>query len=125
MSIDIDTFDCGDVGMNNVTLTVTDTDGLTTSCTAFVEVIDDGGDAVISCPDDFTASIPVGTTYELLDYQDEIKIRLHNPNNDKYHIVKGNRIAQITLLEHKSYLFGIDTEDERVGGFGSSGGNDE
>jgi hypothetical protein len=74
MSIDIDTFDCGDVGMNNVTLTVTDTDGLTTSCTGLVEVIDAGGDPVISCPDDFTASIPTGTLYELLDYQDDITL---------------------------------------------------
>ena len=79
-----------------------------------------------------------------LDYKDEIKIRLHNPlfwsdhiihdngvgasvikkaicKDCDYTIKKGDRIAQITLLEHKSYLFGIDSEDERSGGFGSSG----
>ena len=56
-----------------------------------------------------------------LDYEDEIKIRLHNPTNRWYKIRKGDRIAQVTLLEHKSYLFGIDTEDERSGGFGSTG----
>ncbi len=71
MSIDIDTFDCDDVGMNNVTLTVTDTDGLTSTCISYVEVVD-GTEAVISCPEDFTVEVPEGTTYELLDYQDDI-----------------------------------------------------
>lgn len=37
-----------------------------------------------------------------------------------YKIKKGDKIAQIMLKEHKSYLFGIDTEEERVGGFGST-----
>ena len=80
-----------------------------------------------------------------LDYKDEIMIRVHNPVKqysevkdleleDKDYryldikfvsgdceIKKGQRVAQITLLEHKGYLFGIDTEDERDGGFGSTG----
>lgn len=74
-----------------------------------------------------------------LDYKDEIMIRVHNPlmfserlvsenlvarevnETTSYHIKKGDRVAQITLLEHKSYLFGIDTKDERTGGFGSTG----
>ncbi len=49
------------------------------------------------------------------------------PCNDKYvcsnmyKIKKGDKIAQITLLEHKSYLFGINTDKEREGGFGSTG----
>ena len=71
-----------------------------------------------------------------LDYKDEIKIRLHNPLEisfersedssgyvecaNHFKIKKGDRIAQITLIEHKSYLFGIDSEDERTGGFGST-----
>ncbi|MDQ7067776.1 MAG: hypothetical protein Q9M40_07275 [Sulfurimonas sp.] len=40
--------------------------------------------------------------------------------NNRVTIIKGQRIAQITLLEHKAYLFGIDTEEERTGGFGST-----
>jgi len=36
-------------------------------------------------------------------------------------IKKGEKIAQITLLEHKSYLFNINTDAERDGGFGSTG----
>jgi hypothetical protein len=73
MSIDIDTFDCDDVGVNNVTLTVTDTDGLTSTCISYVEVIDDS-EAEISCPEDFTVGVPEGTTYELLDHQGDITV---------------------------------------------------
>jgi len=39
----------------------------------------------------------------------------------KFQIKKGDKIAQITLLEHKSYLFGIDTKEEPKGGFGNTG----
>lgn len=35
--------------------------------------------------------------------------------------IKASKIGQITLLEHKSYLFGIESEVERSGGFGSTG----
>jgi hypothetical protein len=73
MSIDIDTFDCEDVGFINVTLTVTDNDGLTSTCVGFVEVVD-GSTIVTTCPQDFTVSVPTGTTYELLDYRNEIII---------------------------------------------------
>jgi hypothetical protein len=73
MSIDIDTFTCDDIGIAHVTLTVTDTDGLTGSCVAYVEVLD-GTTVEITCPDDFTTNIPAGTTYELLDYQNDITI---------------------------------------------------
>jgi len=65
-----------------------------------------------------------------MDYEDEIKIRVHKPMdmfsaiNDDYSedftIKKGDKIAQITLMEHKSYLFGIDSEEKRTGGFGST-----
>ena len=77
-----------------------------------------------------------------LDYKDEIKIILHNPIKTseilnyirfaqglgeesqietEYEIKKGDRIAQIALKEHKSYLFNIDSDDKRNGGFGSTG----
>ncbi len=62
-----------------------------------------------------------------LDYKDEIMIRVHNPSRGygSVKITKGQRVAQITMLEHKSYLFGIETEDERVGGFGSTDQKEE
>lgn len=81
-----------------------------------------------------------GTGIIDLDYKDEIMIILHNPvyKVDTYYqggsidlgcfnggthfkIEKGDKIAQILLKEHKTYLMGVDTEEERVGGFGSTG----
>jgi len=81
-----------------------------------------------------------------LDYKDEIKIIIHNPikkgfifaildkfsianslygvagaETQKHYIKKGDRIAQIQLVEHESYLFGVESDDERNGGFGSTG----
>ena len=38
-----------------------------------------------------------------------------------FKVNKGDKIAQIMLKEHKTYLMGISTEDKRVGGFGSTG----
>jgi len=81
-----------------------------------------------------------------LDFVDEIKMNIHNPiswscnatdgtyednpalehihsgadNKVEYVIKKGDRIGQLILLEHKSSLFGIESEDERNGGFGST-----
>jgi len=96
--------------------------------------------------------LPNGVGVIDLDYEDEIKMIIHNPIihiakevpfdkeddyieidfmgvsdkdkyvcSDNYKIKKGDRIGQIALLEHKSYLFGIDTEEVRDGGFGSTG----
>jgi len=83
-----------------------------------------------------------GTGIIDLDYKDEIMIILHNPvkledakqfidlesgkglgkvRNSSYVIRKGDKIAQILLKEHKTYLMGVVTEDERVGGLGSTG----
>ena len=65
--------------------------------------------------------------------QCEIKIIIHNPidkhflsdtlrgRRDAYHINKGDKIAQILLKEHKGYLMGVESIEERVGGFGSTG----
>jgi dUTP pyrophosphatase len=74
-----------------------------------------------------------------MDYPDEIMIRLHNPITTEeletaqtdmfitvvnpvndYVIKKGDRIAQVTLIAHRSYLFDIESEAERTGGFGST-----
>ena len=68
-----------------------------------------------------------------LDYKDEIKIIIHNPFNpmllngeiigyaeNSYAIKKGDKIAQILLKEHKSYLLGVESEEERTGGFRSN-----
>ena len=75
-----------------------------------------------------------------LDYKDEIKIIIQNPisgdnlniawdgsvimNNERdqsFKIKKGDKIAQILLKEHKGYLLGVESDEERVCGFGSTG----
>ena len=66
-----------------------------------------------------------------LDYPDEIGLIVHNPildvsfgvyNGDAFKISKGDKVAQCTLMEHKGYLLGIESDTERNGGFGSTGG---
>lgn len=65
-----------------------------------------------------------------LDYPDEIGLIVHNPildvsfgvyNGDAFKISKGDKVAQCTLMEHKGYLMGIESDVERSGGFGSTG----
>ena len=81
-----------------------------------------------------------------LDFPDELGLIVHNPitnvfpnsvfggqlktlskgcigieNFEGYPINKGDKVAQICLKEHKSYLLGYESEVERVGGFGHSG----
>jgi len=82
--------------------------------------------------------LPNGVGVIDLDYKDEIKMIIHRPShrrvvddndfpsdylcsNYDFNIQKGDRIAQITLLEHKGYLMGIESDAERAGGFGSTG----
>lgn len=64
-----------------------------------------------------------------LDFPDELGLIVHNPidyttfHNESYSeyiIRKHDKIAQCTLKEHKGYLLGIESEVERVGGFGST-----
>ena len=80
-----------------------------------------------------------GTGQIDLDYHDEIGIILHNPYNPNNYmtddftklsvfptigqvkIKKGDKVAQITLVEHKSFLMGYESEEERIGGYGSTG----
>ena len=83
--------------------------------------------------------IPNGIGVIDMDYKDEIKVLIHNPitleylvkmiigflkrplaKKEEFIVKKGDCIAQITLLEHKAYLFGIDTDEVRDGGFGST-----
>ena len=80
-----------------------------------------------------------------LDYENEIKIIIHNPvtpmnidydnydnemnkflkyehirSIDNLKIKKGDRIAQILLKEHKSYLFGVKNDEEHTDKFRSN-----
>ena len=53
LAIDVDTFDCSNVGTNPVVLTVTDVNGNSSTCTATVTV-EDNIAPVIACPMDIT-----------------------------------------------------------------------
>ena len=71
-----------------------------------------------------------------LDYPDEIGLIVHNPinlnficdylaNNDyrkysNFKIKKGDKVAQCTIVPHKGYIMGYETETLRTGGFGST-----
>lgn len=63
--------------------------------------------------------LQAGTGIIDLDYPDEIKLILH-ASDFPPRIKRGDKVAQILLKEHKTYLLGIDTDEERVGGFGST-----
>ena len=74
--------------------------------------------------------IPNGEGVIDIDYPDEIGLIVHNPiiditfgicNGTIYTIKKGDKVAQCTLMEHKGYLMGIESDAERSGGFGSTG----
>lgn len=70
-----------------------------------------------------------------IDYEDEIGIIIHNPLTPNceelnksgfdswgtFFIHKGDKIAQIMLCEHKTSLLGIESEEDRQGGYGSTG----
>ena len=89
--------------------------------------------------------MPNGVGIIDMDYRDEIKVIIHNPithifniekedmslftyghsnkkgcMSENIAIKKGQRIAQITLLEHKSEFFGIESDVVRNGGLGST-----
>ena len=77
-----------------------------------------------------------GTGKVDLDYPDEIGLIVHNPinlnficdylaNNDyrkysNFKIKKGDKVAQCTIVPHKGYIMGYETETLRIGGFGST-----
>ena len=56
-----DRFGCGNVGPNDVVLTVTDVNGNSSTCDAVVTV-EDNIDPVIDCPDDVTLECPANTS---------------------------------------------------------------
>lgn len=69
-----------------------------------------------------------------LDYPKELGLIVHNPmditsvfalNENafpyEYQIKKGDKIAQCTILAHEGDLMGIESSEERKGGYGSTG----
>ena len=64
-TIDVSSFDCSNVGANNVVLTVTDTNGNTSSCTAVVTVVDNIAPLVV-CPADVNSETRLGDCFALV-----------------------------------------------------------
>lgn len=60
-----------------------------------------------------------------IDYRDEIKMIITNPSDrqERYTIKRGDKIGQLILKRHEGNLMPIEytLQNERVGGFGSSG----
>lgn len=71
LSIDVDTFDCSDVGTNPVVLTVTDVNGNSSQCTAIVTV-QDVTPPVIACPADIVANTDLGVCGAQVFFADPI-----------------------------------------------------
>ena len=67
VSIDVNSFDCSNVGPNDVVLTITDVQGLSDQCTAVVTV-EDNIAPTITCPGDMTVSLGANCLYELADF---------------------------------------------------------
>jgi len=65
----------------------------------------------------FTVELFGAYSNEFRDFEKDSEI----VSSSSYIIKKGDKIAQIALMEHKSYLMGYESEEERTGGFGSTG----
>lgn len=68
-------------------------------------------------------TVKISSLYENDDYKDMVTDVCSFPFiGSSFTINKGDKIAQCTLMEHKGYLLGIESDTERSGGFGSTGG---
>ncbi|WP_432412851.1 DUF7619 domain-containing protein [Rasiella sp. SM2506] len=64
------TFTCVEIGTNQVTLIVTDTSGLESTCTAIVTIVDELM-PIVTCDTDFVEQIELGATFEVPNYYNE------------------------------------------------------
>src|SRR5690606_7655331 len=67
LSLNKATFDCSNIGINEVVLTVTDSDGATASCTATVTV-EDNIPPIISCPENIEVNNDPGVRGAFINY---------------------------------------------------------
>jgi dUTP pyrophosphatase len=65
--------------------------------------------------------LPNGIGIIDIDYEDEIMMIIYNASGKKFTIDKGDRVGQIMLIEHKTDFLGVNTDEVRTGGFGSTG----
>ncbi|KAA3615908.1 MAG: HYR domain-containing protein [Flavobacterium sp.] len=110
INIDVNSFDCSDIGMNNVTLTVTDVNGNSNSCVAVVTVVDTV-DPLINCPSNQFVSIPNGSTYTLPDYFTS-GMATASDNCTSAISVWSQNPAPGTLLDPGTYTISVTVEDD-------------
>ena len=72
-SLDIDTFDCDDIGPNSVTLTVIDSNGNSAQATAVVTVVDVTPPVIVCAPDVITVMDP-GACYAEVYFADALAL---------------------------------------------------
>ncbi|MEZ4859158.1 MAG: HYR domain-containing protein [Flavobacteriaceae bacterium] len=72
-SIDVANFNCNNLGPNNVTLTVTDVNGNSSTCVAIVTVIDDIA-PVIACPAAISVSTDFGACSAVVTFTDALAL---------------------------------------------------
>ena len=65
-----------------------------------------------------------GQGYIDLDLPDSLKLIVHNFSKELLAVHKGERVAQAIVLEHKSFLSGLMSNNKRSGGTGSTDAND-
>ena len=68
MSLDSTAFDCSEVGVNTVTLTVTDVNNNVDSATSIVTVIDSINPMILGCPSDISQVIDAGTCTAIVNW---------------------------------------------------------
>ena len=110
LEIDMNTFDCSNVGNNTVILTVTDINGNESSCSAIVTVFDLLAPQIV-CPADEVVNLDPEGTYTLGDYiADGIATVTDNCSNPLT-IFTQNPVAG-TLLGFGIQVITFDAEDE-------------
>ncbi|MBR9758588.1 MAG: DUF5011 domain-containing protein, partial [Algicola sp.] len=102
------TFDCSDIGPNNITLTVTDEEGNTNTCTAIVTV-EDSVVPTITCPSNITSA----TTSDDNSGNCTTTVNLGTPtasdNCSTSSDITFNARVNGTLINPNTYLFPIGT----------------
>ncbi|MDC8002662.1 HYR domain-containing protein [Aureisphaera galaxeae] len=110
VTIDTNTFDCDDLGPNNVTLTATDIYGNTASCLAVV-TITDTTDPTVFCPSNQTEVILIGTQFTVPDYFALGLATADDNCTDPITIVSQNPTPGTQLTEG-TYTVSITAEDD-------------
>lgn len=109
LSVSPNTFNCSNIGSNTVTLTVTDEEGFSDSCTAIVTVVDAIAPQIF-CPPNETILLEANDSYILNDYiVEEIVTILDNCTNPI--INYSQNPAPGTILEVGVHIISFTAED--------------